>query len=110
MRLTLAPRTSQVIERNIMVARYLKDLRYLLRLQSIILWSEGEDLEKISKYCLTTERTIYNWRNLFLYKRVDGLRYKKSSGRRNKLNKKQKKELKETILDGPEKNGYKTGI
>ena len=56
---------------------------------------------------------------------MDGLRYdsplcgapvfgntknKKSPGRKNKLKKNQKTELKEMILEGPEKNGYKTGI
>lgn len=110
MRLTLKPRTCQVIERNIMIARHLKDIRFLLRLQSILLWSNDEELEKIAKICLTSERTIYNWRNLFIYKRVDGLRYKKSHGRKNKLNTVQKKELKTIILEGPEASGYKTGI
>jgi len=110
MRLTLATRTRQVIERNIMVAKYLKDIKFLFRLQSILLWSEGESLEKISKLFLTSDRTIYNWRNLFLLKRVDGLRYKKPPGRQNKLNKSDKKSLREMILDGPERNGYKTGV
>jgi transposase len=110
MRLTLAPRTRQVIERNIMIAKHLKDIRLLLRLQSILLWADGEEIENIANICITTERTIYNWRNLFIFKRVDGLRYRKSSGRKNKLNKSQKKELKELILAGPENNGYKTGV
>ena len=85
MRLTLRPRTCQVIEKNIMIARHLKDIRLLLRLQSILLWSNGEEIEKIAKICIVSERTIYNWRNLFIYKRVDGLKYKKSSGRKNKI-------------------------
>lgn len=110
MRLTLKARTCQVIERNIMIARHLNDLKFLLRLQSILLWSDGKEINKIARYCVTTERTIYNWRNLFLFKRVDGLRYKKPLGRKNKLNKIHKKELKEIILEGPEKNGYKTGV
>lgn len=110
MRLILKTRTYQVIKRNMMIARYLNDLRFLLRLQSILLWSEDKAIDKIATICMTTERTIYNWRKIFIYKRVDGLRYKKSSGRASKLNNIQMKELKQIILDGTGASGYKTGI
>ena len=60
MRLTLKPRTCQVIERNIMIARHLKDLRLLLRLQSILLWSNDEELEKIDKILFGLSSVLKN--------------------------------------------------
>ena len=72
--------------------------------------SSSFDIEKASEFCLNTIRTIYIWLSIFLTKGIEGLRIKKSSGRKPKLTKAQKTELKKMILKKPENFDYNSGI
>lgn len=54
--------------------------------------------------------TVCRWLILFLAAGPRGLRPRKSSGRRSKLNKAQKKELVSQIQAGPQEHGYPGGV
>ena len=110
MKLTIIGKTRQYLQGKLTLAIESGNLRLSQRIQCIRLISLNLPLEEIASLFNKTERTIQNWFKLYLSKGYDGLKYKRPSGRRGQLKKKEKQQLKELILKGPEENGYKSGV
>jgi len=65
---------------------------------------------EIAKTLGVCREVITRWAALFLAKGAKGLIPKKSPGRKSKLSKEQKKQLKQQIQDGPKSCGYVGGV
>lgn len=110
MRITLNKALSQELSKNLETARFVGNVKQALRFEAILLISEGLSLEWVANFCRNSVRNIYYWLTLFMTARIEGLRLKKPPGKKAKLSKVQKKELKEMILKSPEDFGYDSGI
>ena len=113
MKLTLNNGLRQELLRTLGISRRSGNVKFSLRLETMLLLSDNFkdfDVEKASEFCLNTVRTIYTWLSIFLTEGIEGLRIKKSSGRKPKLTKNEKRDLKKLILKEPSKFGYDSGI
>lgn len=110
MRITLNRVLSQELIKNLEQSRYVGNVKQALRYEAILLISNGNDLNFVSNFCRNTLRNIYYWLSIFIVKKVEGLRIKKSSGRKSKLTKADKNELKEMLLKSPEYYGFESGV
>ncbi len=110
MRITLNKTLSQELSQNLEMARYTGNVKQALRFEAILLISRGIELQWVADFCKNSLRNIYYWLALFMTARIEGLRIKKSSGRKAKLTKSQKKQLKKMIIKSPEEFGYESGI
>lgn len=85
----------------------------LYRVVQAILWlGEGRSVKEIADLLHVSRRTPYNWLKQFLVggiKWIQGETYK-NRGRKAKLTKAQKKELYKMIVEGPEKQGFDSGL
>jgi transposase len=81
----------------------------MYRISLALLWlGEGKSMPDIAKDIGVTVKTVFNWLKTFMYKGmgwVKGNHYK-GRGAKSKLSKKQKKELYDMIVGGPEANGF----
>ncbi len=94
------------------MARQTNDFR-LYRIAQGLLWlSEGKSIKEIAKLLNISARTPYNWLKAFLQGGTNWLKNEryKGRGRKPKLTKSQKKELKKQIELGPEKNDFDSGV
>ena len=93
------------------------NLRLLRVTQALIYIGDPQydfSFEKIAGMLSVTRKTVYNWLTKFI---CDGLKWLKNDpfhfatrGRKPYLNKEQKKELYKMIKDGPESNGFMSGL
>lgn len=85
----------------------------LYRITQGLLWLvEGRRIEEIASLLHISKRTPYNWLKAFLQGGIQWLqneRYK-GRGRKPRLTKAQKQELKALIEEGPEKQGFDSGV
>ena len=102
----LEKETCQKLEQMLASAQKLGDLRMIKRILTIFSVCEGERYSTIASILNVSRESIRLWVRNFLLKGPDGLRAKKSPGRRPKLTKTQKEELYQIIVEGPEKAGY----
>jgi len=79
--------------------------------QSLVWIGEGESVSEVARRFRISCRTIYNWIWEFATKRFLWLAWHhfQGRGRKSKLSVRQKKELYEMIVEGPEKNGFNCG-
>jgi transposase len=88
------------------------DLRLYRIVESLLLFEEGYSMKEIAERLKISKRTPYTWLKKFLTFGTEWLRketYKKL-GRKPKLKKNQKEELYNMIKQGPEKNGFHSGV
>lgn len=93
------------------------NLRLLRATQALIYIGDPQydfSFEKIAGMLSVSRKTVYNWLTKFMY---SGLKWLKNDpfhfatrGRKPYLNKKQKNELYKMVKDGPEKNGFMSGL
>ena len=76
--------------------------RYYYRITTVLLIEQGEDIKALSKSIQVTEKTIYNWVNIFKKEGLSGLKEKKRHGRPKKLSTKEITEITELINSPPE--------
>ena len=82
----------------------------IMKIAALLMLSMGIKEDDVADLWGITVRTLYNWRNDFLVRGIKSL----SAGRKRKgcpprLSERQKAELKQIVLDGPEKSGYSRG-
>jgi transposase len=82
------------------------DLRTVKRISAIIMVAEGYLQKDIADVLGVSTESIRIWVKKYLTEGPEGLRAQKSSGRKPRLTKTQKKELGKIIEDGPQKAGF----
>ena len=87
-------------------ARRLGDVRMVKRITTILLLNNGVDDAVIISVLQVSQEAIRLWTIAFLSTGPEALKSKKSPGRKPKLTKTQKKELKQMIVTGPQQAGY----
>ncbi|MBT9545722.1 MAG: hypothetical protein IV090_10075 [Candidatus Sericytochromatia bacterium] len=100
---TLNQDSRKKVKREMKHVQIKGDMRYYNRLQAFLLLDLRLSLAEVADYRRHTLRTLYSWLQLFITK---GLNSKSPKGRKAKLSKRQKQELKRKIVAGPEANGY----
>jgi len=105
-RLKLAAQTRKDLDIMLHQAERRGDLRTAKRVMAILSVADGYTYRVISDVLKVSEESIRLWYRAFLFHGVEGLRSKKSPGRKQKLTKSQKQKLDEIITDGPAKAGY----
>jgi len=76
------------------------------RILAILAVSDRTPYTIIAATLKVSKEAIRLWVNILLFKGVESLKSKKSSGRPSKLTKTQKKELESLIIEGPTKAGF----
>ena len=76
------------------------------RTTALLLLNEGLTQEFVANTLGVVTRAVQKWVALYFSKGVRALSPKKSPGRPSYLSREQKKQLKEQIQEGPQKNGY----
>ena len=107
-RISLTEKTLDLLVGALQDAYALGNLRLVRRISALLAVVRGEAIATIAKTWDISRQTVYNWIVAFLARRVDSLRYRKSSGRPPKLTKKQRARLKEVVKAGPEAAGFQT--
>lgn len=105
-KLRLTKSTQQQLNQKLESARQLGDVRMVKRITAILLVSQGIDKTIIISVLQVSCEAIRLWTIAFLSTGPAALKSKKSPGRKPKLTKTQKKELKQMIVKGPQKTGY----
>lgn len=82
------------------------DKQLVRRISVLINLSKNNKISQVAIENSLSRQTVYNWLKAFITDGFDSLVYHKSSGRKEKLSKKQKSELIEIIKEGPLKAGY----
>lgn len=82
------------------------DLATVRRCSAILALGDGYGVRDTARVLGVSEDAVTSWVHLFWRRGVDGLKAKKSPGRPPKLTKTQRKELRQLIIDGPDKAGY----
>ena len=110
--LRLSKNLIKQLESFLNIALQKNDLRLYRTVQSLLLFGEGYSMKEIAERLKVSKRTPYNWLKKFLTFGIKWLRKKtyKKLGRKPNLSKSQKKELYNMIKQGPEKNGFHTGV
>ncbi len=105
-RIKIKNKTRKKLEDNLYRAERDGDLRMAKRIMAILAVSEGERYLLIASILNVCVDSIRRWVNTFLLKGIEGLKSKKSPGRKPKLTKNQKKQLDKIITNGPAKSGF----
>lgn len=84
-------------------------LRLVKRIHALLYIIDGKDVAEVAEILKLSPQTIYNYVKAFILNQLNSLVYRKSPGRKPKLNAAQRKELGETIDAGPEAAGYDCG-
>lgn len=85
------------------------DIRSVKRISAMLRIHEGQSVSKVAEILGVTIQTVYNWLKGFLLKGTASFQFRYSSGRKPKLTKAQKQELKQCILLAPTEHGYECG-
>jgi len=108
-KLSLTKPTIHRLEVLEQLGRLRGDLRLLNRVRAIIALSKDFSKAVIADILGVSAESIRLWFHAFLLYGPDGLKGKTSSGRKPRLTKTQKTELKQIIVDGPQKAGFPGG-
>jgi transposase len=109
--ITLHHKTRQALRQQIILAQETKNIKWYQRLMTIcFLGDKVYSLAEIAHFFQLSKNTVREWVKLFFHKGLDGLRYKRPTGRPTRMSSAQKKTLKTLILKGPEAMGYQTGV
>lgn len=110
--LRLSKNLIKQLESFLNIAIQQNDLRLYRMVQGLLLLEEGYSMKEIAERLKISQRTPYIWLKKFLTFGTKWLQketYKKV-GRKPKLTKSQKDELYNRIKEGPEKNGFHSGV
>ena len=103
LKLTKAQRTE--LDRELVDARRAGDMPRVNRVLSILALTEGVAMSESARMLRVSAEAVRGWLKRYLLLGVSGLRTKKSPGRRPKLTKTQRRELRQLIDAGPAKAG-----
>ena len=112
MKLKVNMETRNRLQKELVIAQQLNNLKFYKIVRALLLIAEGETSNKISKLFHVNERTIFHWLSRFMWDRFNwllGYHYK-GRGRKSKLSKEQKKKLYMIVENGPESYGLDCGV
>ena len=112
MNIIFTKNTISKLEKELVIANKLNNLRLYKIIKSLLLVAEGVDKKYISQLFQITVRTIYNWLTRFLANGFAWLtgHHFFGRGRKAKLSKEQKTKLYHIVEDGPLLHGFDCGI
>jgi len=105
-KLTLSKQSRRQLNQRLESARQLGDLRMVTRITAISLIGNGVDYSIVTSTLQISSEAIRLWVLNFLVTGPESLKSKKSPGRKPKLTKTQKRQLKAMIVKGPQNAGY----
>ena len=111
-RLTFDKEIIDRLKKELMLAEKLNNLHLYKIVTCLLLIQEGNKFSTIAKQLDICCRTVYDWLKKFLGRGFSWLlgKHYKGRGRKPRLNDKQKKELYDLVVEGPEACGYDRGI
>lgn len=103
--------TVKKLHRELRIAQSFNNLRLYKITYCLLLIHKQRDIDEIAVFFNISPKTVYNWRARFLLERFSWLlcHHFQGRGRKPKLSQKQKDELYQIVVDGPEKQGYDCG-
>jgi transposase len=112
MKITFGNKTVSGLENQIRTAQRLNNLRLYKMVRCLFLVAEDTHPSDVARLLNISNKTVYNWKCKFLLKGFSWLcgHHYLGRGRKSKLTKKQKKELYDIIVDGPEAFGFDCGM
>ncbi len=105
-RITLKNSTRCELEKMLREAENKGDLREAKRIMAVLAVTEEHSPSDTASVLSVYEKTVCRWLETFLLKGPDGLKSRKSPGRKPKLTRSQRKELGKIISGGPAKAGF----
>ena len=85
------------------------DVRGVKQISAILRIHEGQKVKFVAELLGVTVQTGYNWLKAFLLEGCASFQLKRSPGRKPRLSKAQKQELKQCLLSSPTDHGYDCG-
>lgn len=85
------------------------DIRGVKQISAILHIHEKQPVKAVAEVFGVTVQTVYNWIKAFLLEGCASFQLKRSPGRKPKLSKSQKRELKKCLLLSPTEHGYDCG-
>ena len=109
MKVEFTRQTTKALEKRLQWAKKVGNIGQITKICVILMLANKMETEIIIAIWGITERTIYNWRNDFLVNGFRCFHVVKRSGRKAKLTKAQKEEIKKIVADKPKKAGFDRG-
>ena len=103
-----ARQTSKSLVEQLKQAYTAGDLRLVRRISALLGLAKGETVAQVAETLSVSGQVVYNWLRAFMLHGVDSLVYRRSTGRKSRLTKTQKKRLVELVKAGPLECGYPT--
>lgn len=79
------------------------------RISALLAVARGDPVDQVGEMLKVSRATLYNWLKEFMLKGINSFKHRFSRGRKSKLTKTQKQQLKELVIAGPLVAGYPTG-
>ena len=105
-KLRFTPMTRQKIQAKLRLAYATQNVRLVRRISALLQLGQGDCVAQVAEQFDLGEQTVRDYLNAFLKRGLASLKYKSSPGRRSKLTRRQRYQLKCWIKAGPLKAGY----
>jgi len=112
MRITLSNSNRARLEKELLVAQHINNLRLFKMVKCLLSVTDNHKIQTVAGFINVGERTVYDWVSHFMldgFSWLIGYHYK-GRGRKSKLTKGQKQKLYDIIVKGPEAYGFDCGI
>ncbi len=107
MKVEFTRRTQKRLQKKLKIVLNFGNINLIKKVSVLYLLAIGTPMEVITELWCVTEKTIYNWRNEFLYKSMECFaNVKRGKGQPARLTREQKEELKKIIIEGPQTVGF----
>ena len=111
-RLTFEKKIVDRLKKELSLAEKLNNLHLYKIVTCLLLIQEGKHFSTIARQLNISSRTVYDWLKKFMVRGFSWLlgKHYQGRGRKPRLTDKQKQQLYEVVLAGPEASGYDRGI
>lgn len=109
MKIEFTRKTIKNLKKRLKWAKKWNNPRLITKIAALLMLAMDIPAEEVADIWGITVRTLYNWRNAFLAYGTKSLTASRKKGCPAKLSERQKEELKQIVLDGPQKAGFSRG-
>ena len=109
MKIEFTRKTTKNLKKRLQLAKKWNNAGMIMKIAALLMLAMEIPEEGIADIWGITVRTLYNWRNDFVAKGMKSLIVGRRKGCPPRLSEKQKEQLKQIVLDGPEKSGFARG-
>jgi len=109
MKIEFTRKTTKNLKKRLQLAKKWNNTKLIMKIAALLMIAMNIPEEEVADIWGITTRTLYSWRNDFLAKGMKSLTAKRRKGCPPRLSERQKAELKQIVLDGPEKARYARG-